>query len=123
MRERREKLNSERPKIVKVRHKRDVNVKEVLLASSSVSRPSAKMQKLREDARILSTRRNPSGPAIMTGRSTAVKRGFGAAVAFATVSQKRLKQGQTILNLGANKILKLPNGKPAARDWNRKKHK
>ena len=117
MRERRERLNSERPKIVKVRHKRDINVKEVLTSASTPQPLSSKMQKLRDEARIMTTRRSPA-------KIKPIQRGFGAAVAFASVSKRKKTDGGTIVNLGGYKRMTIPDTrKPAARDWKRRKFK
>jgi hypothetical protein len=104
MRERRERLNSQRPKIVKVRHKTS-NSKPLNMTSTQ-----SKMQQLRAEAKVTSTRRSPpvQKPA----------KGFGDAVAFATGSHKR--KNATIVDIAGGKRLKIPTTRPPARDFKRK---
>jgi hypothetical protein len=120
MRERRLKLNSERPKIVKVRHKIStrhetiVKNKETRLGKSPAIpiHKHSKIQQLRAEAKVTSARR--SAP------MQKVQNGFGAAVAFATGSQKKRKTGSIVLDLAGGKRMKIPNGKPPARDFKKK---
>lgn len=107
MRERRQRLNSQRPKIVKVRHK--TSDPKALKMSPMVTTQS-KMQQIRSEAKVTSTRR--SAPV------QKLSKGFGAAVAFATGSQKR--KNATIVDMAGGKRLKIPTNRPPARDFKRK---
>lgn len=106
MRERRQRLNLQRPKIVKVRH-RTSNAKTLNMASVASQNP--KMKQLRAEAKVTSTRRSP--PVQKSGK------GFGAAVAFATASHKR--KNATFVDIVGGKRLKIPTSKPPARDHKR----
>eukprot|EP00934_Nitzschia_sp_Nitz4_P006537 Nitzschia sp. Nitz4//scaffold38_size140716//105175//106377//NITZ4_003158-RA/size140716-exonerate_protein2genome-gene-0.109-mRNA-1//-1//CDS//3329550111//6527//frame0 len=115
MRERRERLDSVRPKIVKVRHatkKHNAIInRERYMASDVPGRQ--KMVQLRKEATVTSTRRSPPPPS-MAARGG----GFGAAVAFATGQRgpKRKTPGtsSTMVQLAGNKRMKVPNSKKAA---------
>lgn len=119
MRERRQKLNSERPKIVKVRHKVSSRHESIVRNKATRMEKSpaipihkhSKMQQLRAEATVTSSRR---GQAVPKGRG-----GFGAAVAFATGSQKKRKT-TTVVDLPGGKRMKVPNGKPPARDFKKR---
>jgi hypothetical protein len=120
MRERRQKRNSERPKIVKVRHKTSTRHETIVKNKETrLGKPPAipihkhsKVQQLREEAKVTSARR--SAPV------QKVQSGFGSAVAFATGSQKKRKTGSTVVDLAGGKRMKIPNCKPPARDFKKK---
>eukprot|EP00526_Cylindrotheca_closterium_P018300 CAMPEP_0113632318 /NCGR_PEP_ID=MMETSP0017_2-20120614/16797_1 /TAXON_ID=2856 /ORGANISM="Cylindrotheca closterium" /LENGTH=368 /DNA_ID=CAMNT_0000542867 /DNA_START=32 /DNA_END=1139 /DNA_ORIENTATION=+ /assembly_acc=CAM_ASM_000147 len=110
MRERRQRLNSQRPKIVKVRHKSSNPKALKMTAKMAMVTTQSKMHQLRTEAKVTSTRRSPpvQKPA----------KGFGAAVAFATGSHKR--KNATIVDMAGGKRLKIPTTRPPARDFKRK---
>jgi len=104
MRERRRKLDTVRPKIVKVRHassRQDQIVSRSSFGSgfNPSQRPvpsggSEKIRQLRMEAKVTSTRRAaPSNASVAAARKQAS--GFGAAVAFASVGKKVLGKRKT----------------------------
>lgn len=129
MRARRQRLDSVRPKIVKVRHASSKQ-NDILNRQPSAVAPSQakqKIQKLRIEASVTSSRRCP--PSQASGSSlkpppSKVTSGFGAAVAFAT-SQRgpKRKQGPgiktTTIQLAGNKRMKVPDSKRSAANMQR----
>ncbi|CAJ1937060.1 unnamed protein product [Cylindrotheca closterium] len=105
MRERRQRLNSQRPKIVKVRHKTS-NPKPLHVTPMAYTQ--SKIKKIREEAKVTSTRRCPPVPK--------PAKGFGDAVAFATSKRKNA----TVVDMAGGKRLKIPTSRPPARDFKRK---
>jgi hypothetical protein len=125
MRERRQKLDSVRPKIVKVRpasSRQDsiINRQQNSLAAGGSSSGNSKIQQLRMEANVTSSRRNrPAKPMKPLGGSGSTVKpsggGFGAAVAFAVGAKdsntKRKAAATTTIQLAGNKRMKVPNSK------------
>ncbi|KAL3902653.1 MAG: hypothetical protein SGARI_005735 [Bacillariaceae sp.] len=124
MRERRERLDKVRPKIVKVRHasaKQDGMLYRgtagrggVGSASASALSGNSKMQQLKMEARVTSSRRQP--PPAMASKE---RSGFGAAVAFANTGKKVAGKRKTApatktVSLHGGKRLKVPEIKKTA---------
>ena len=123
IRERRQKLDEVRPKIVKVRPARPQHA--AILArptqrkssssswssstsSGSVSSGASKMQALRAEAMVTSTRRRPPPP------PTRVKGGFGDAVAFASGKKRKAAPVPTkTVALAGGKRMKVPDTQKA----------
>jgi hypothetical protein len=113
MRERRDRLDSIRPKIVKVKIKNHIIEEKRLAAAASSSSPSmsksaSKMQKLRKEANIASVRQE------RTPSHQAGQRNFAAAVANAQISnprnlKRRTPSGAQLVALGDGKVMTIPN--------------
>ena len=124
MRERKERLNQVRPKIVKVR---PANSRHDAVLSKSPQRwgstPSntsqfsgnSRMQQLRMEAMVTSSRRSaPAKQNVAVGRS---RGGFGDAVAVASGASNNVKRkSTTVVPLGNGKRMKLPDAKRAGQD-------
>ena len=116
MRERRQMLDSVRPKIVKVRHasSRQNNIlnRQHLRIGSSQSSPSkSKISQLRSEARVISKRFYPTQSIERIASASAKPaRGFGTAVAYATGGKKR-KSSTTMIDLKGGKRMKVPDSK------------
>jgi hypothetical protein len=128
MRERRQKLDSDRPKIVKVRPTKAHHA--AILSRPGVgggSAPSAsgtsKLNQIKMETRVTSTRQRPPVQAQVPSGGG----GFGAAVAFAsTTKSTKRKAPAKMLSLANNgKRMKVPNTKKAASNlksrWNKVK--
>jgi hypothetical protein len=122
MRERRQKLDSVRPKIVKVRHasaKQDKILNHASFGSgynpNDKSAPgNAKMAQLRMEARVISTRRQP--PTAVSSKS---RSNFGDAVAFAsagksTTGKRKTAPATKSIVLAGGKRIKIPDTKKTA---------
>ena len=127
MRERRKKLDSCRPKIVKVR--RASSRQNSILSKQQggigeATTANLKMNKLRIEARVTSMRRSLPGQAISSSRNHPVSNpktvgGFGTAVAtFATghKSNKRKANSTTIVELAGGKRMRIPDAKKKSAD-------
>lgn len=128
MRERRQKLDSNRPKIVKVRPTKPHHA--AILSrpgSGGGSTPSAsgtsKLNQIKMETKVTATRQRPPVQAkIPSGAG-----GFGAAVAFASTSKsaKKRKASSKIISLANGKRMKVPDTKKAASNqkarWNKVK--
>jgi hypothetical protein len=125
MRERRQKLDMVRPKIVKVRHasaKQDKILNHSSFGSgynpNAKSPPrNSKIQQLKMEAQVTSTRRRP--PTDISPTSSKPRSSFGAAVAFAsvgkTVTGKRKAPPATkSITLAGGKRIKVPDIKKTA---------
>jgi hypothetical protein len=124
MRERRRRLDTVRPKIVKVRpasSRQDKIVGQASFGSgyhpSQKSSPSgnAKIRQLRMEARVTSTRRQPPSPASVAAARKQAS-GFGAAVAFAAVGKKVVGRRKTApvtksVTLAGGKRIAVPDAK------------
>ena len=118
MRERRRRLDTVRPKIVKVSsasYKQDKILNRQSFGSgfsqsrtntSTASSGSDKIRQLRMEAKVTSTRRQPPQP---SPAATKARSGFGAAVAFAAVSKTVTRTRKT--GLPAVKTIALAGGK------------
>lgn len=126
MRERRQRLDSVRPKIVKVRHasSRQNNIINRQHSVVDSNPAKQKMQQLRMEASVTSMRRSlplgaPTQPPAKAGST-----GFGAAVAFAA-GQRGSKRNQatsirtTTVQLAGNKRMRVPDSKKAAANMQR----
>lgn len=128
MRERRQRLDSVRPKIVKVRHatSRQNDIIGRRAAHTAAPPTKQKMQQLRMEASVTSSRRTPPA-ARSTVKSAPAKKppggGFGAAVAFATgkggAKRKRAGVQSNFFQLEGNKRMKVPATKKAASNLKR----
>lgn len=128
MRERRQVLDSVRPKIVKVRHassRQNAILDRQRYSSGATSGPKAKIQQIKMEASVTSMRRRPPTQTIQTPLPPFANpsgSGFGAAVAFAK-GQKggKRKQGisTTTVQLGGNKRMRIPDSKKAAANMQR----
>lgn len=119
MRERRQKLDSVRPKIVKVRHATKRH-NDIINRQRSLDAASSKFQQIRMEANVTSTRRRPP---VTPSAQSASGGGFGAAVAFATGRKSLKSKAQTArpttVQLSGNKLMKVPNSKKAAANLQR----
>jgi hypothetical protein len=130
MRERRQKLDSDRPKIVKVRPTKPHHA--AILSrpgygGGTGSAPSAsgtsKLNQIKMEARVTVTRQRPPVQAKVPSGGG----GFGAAVAFASTSKstKKRKASSKIISLANGKRMKVPDTKKAASNqksrWNKVK--
>jgi hypothetical protein len=95
MRERRQRLDSVRPRVVKVRHAssrqegilhRGVSGRGFNAAAVASMPGNAKMQQLKREAHVTSSRRQPPTAAV-SSHATKTRSDFGAAVAFANVGK------------------------------------
>jgi hypothetical protein len=115
MRERRQKLDSVRPKIVKVRQasSRQNSMLDRQQGSTSTS-GNSKLSQLRMEAAVTYTRRSPPPP-IRAKTVTATGAGFGAAVAFASGQKtgKRKAAPAAMVQLAGGKRMKIPDTKKA----------
>jgi hypothetical protein len=121
MRERRQRLDSVRPKIVKVRHasSRQNSILnrqhgQIGDGTSTSSLGKLKIDQLRKEARVVSTRRAP--PVQLSRKpvlGTKPAGGFGAAVAFAHGhnSNNNRKTSTTMVELAGGKRMKMPDAK------------
>ena len=114
MRERRKKLDSVRPKIVKVRPsnpRRDALFSRGGIVGSGgiSSNGNSKIQQLKIEANVTATRRRPPS------QSKTPTGGFAAAVAFASGSKSgtKRKAATTLVPLGGGKSMKVPDTKRA----------
>ena len=126
MRERKERLNKVRPKIVKVR---PANSRHDAVLSKSpqrwgttpnaVKQPSgnSRIRQLRMEAGVTSLRRSaPEKPKVVAGGR--VRGGFGDAVAFASggTNNSAKRKSTTLVPLGHGKRMKVPDAKRAGQD-------
>jgi TFIIS helical bundle-like domain len=116
MRERRDRLDSIRPKIVKVRIKKHVIEEKRLAAASasthvSVSKSTLKMQKLRKEASITAMRQQrPSGSAAVSS-SRSGRSNFSSAVANAMATNPRNVKRKAPPGVPPTKSIALGDGK------------
>ena len=127
MRERRRRLNTVRPKIVKV-HNASARQNRILNRSSfgssynpsqnTESSGSSKMRQLRMEAQVTSSRRGGPAPpsSVAAARDQSNGSGFGAAVAFAAVGKKVAGKRKTALvtksvTLAGGKRMAIPDAK------------
>jgi hypothetical protein len=122
MRERRQRLDSVRPKIVKVRHATTKHNKILDRASgpqtaggansATTTSGNSKIQQLKMEASVTSTRRRPPPSAVSsTGAASKPRGSFGAAVAFAAVGKTVTGKRKTAPAVTTAKSVALAGGK------------
>lgn len=124
MRERRQRLDSVRPKIVKVRHattKQNMILDRASGANNAASQDAktsgnSKMQRIKMEASVMATRRCPPPSATSSAVAARPRSSFGAAVAFAAVGKTVTGKRKTApvvksVTLAGGKRMKVPDSK------------